>query len=189
MTRILSALCLIASLGVVAAEEPVKVGFSPSRLALKVGQRALVAIVAEDGSASGLAAFQLQLQFDPAGIDVLNPNEAFRGTVPAFAALGNHPLCSMVRRTVVCEDPDWSLTTTGRAPLGIDTIDNAGGRIEVAYGTSGRQILPATGGTLALIEVVAVADGVVSVKLTDAILADNQEPPRRAPVTLGSLRV
>jgi hypothetical protein len=171
------------------AAAQVQVDFSPSNLNLNLGESALVEVTVTGVPAGGLAAFQFTLDFNPQSIDILNPNEAFRGTVFPFAPLGGDPLCTTVRGTGTCNDPDWFLISTGRTPLGLDTIDNAAGRVEVVYGTSGAPAPPTGNGTIALIEVFAPWDGTTTVNLSDVILADNQEPPVPFGVTLGSLTV
>ena len=182
--------CVAASaVALVPATAQVQVDFSPSSLNLNLGESALVEVTVTGVPAEGLAAYQFTLDFNSQSIDILNPNEAFRGTVFPFAPLGGDPLCTTVRGTAICNDPDWFLISTGRTPLGLDTIDNVTGRVEVVYGTSGVALPPTGSGTIAMIEVFAPWDGTTTVDLSDVILADNQEPPLPFGVSLGSLTV
>ena len=192
MTPIPRSSAFLVSLGLVCpgiAMAQVPVDFSPSSVNVQVGESVLVEISVTNVPQPGLAAFQFDLTFDPLGIDILNPNEAFRGSVPPFAPLGNNALCTTVRGTAMCEDPDWFLITTGRTPFGVDTIDNVSGLVQVAYGTSGGQALPAGSGAIALIEVVGESGGTFIVNLSSVILADNQEPPMTFSTTPGALTV
>ena len=168
------------------AAAQVQIDFSPSVLNLTLGERALVEVNVTGVPAPGLAAFQFDLDFDPLAVQVLNPNEAFRGTVFPFAPLGSDPLCTTVRGTGSCNDPNWLLDSTGRVPLGIDTIDNVAGHVEVAYGTSGAPAPALGNGTIALIEVFGEFNGTATVTMSNVILADNQEPPMVHPFVLGS---
>jgi hypothetical protein len=170
--------------GIAAAQ--VGVSFSPSTVNLAVGQRALVAIQV---GAAPLAAFQCELAFDPVSIDVLNPNEAFRGTVLPFAPLGGNPSCSAVRGTPGCADPAWVLTSTSRTPVGTDTIDNAAGSVRFAYGTHGAPAPASAGGAIALVEVVGVYNGTTTVNLSKVLLADGAEPPTSHATNAGTLTV
>jgi hypothetical protein len=136
-----------------------------------------IAITVEDVPATGLAAFQFDIRFDPAVVNLLNPNEAFRGTLPPFAPLGGNAFCTFVRGGTTCPDPQWFLTSTGRSPLGTDLIDNQTGLLRVAYGTSGSSDLPSGDGVLALIDVRAIAPGMTLLTLENVILADNSDPP------------
>lgn len=183
-TALALAACVAAWCGTAYAQ--VGVSFSPSTVNIPLGGRARVAIVAGPTS---LAAFQCELAFDPALIDVTNPNEAYRGTVLPFAPLGADPACTTVRGTPSCPDPPWVLTSTGRVPVGTDSIDNATGSVRFAYGTHGPGSLPAAGGTIALVEVVGVYNGTVTVTLADARLADAAEPPTSFPFSAGTLTV
>jgi hypothetical protein len=164
----------------------VQIDFSPSVVNLSLGESALVEINVTGVPAQGLAAFQFDLDFDPLAIQVLNPNEAFRGTIFPFAPLGNNPLCTTVRATPSCDDPNWLLDSTGRTPLGIDAIDNVVGHVEVAFGTSGAPAAPLGNGTIALIEVFGEFNGTAGVTLSNVILADNQQPPMVHAFALGS---
>jgi hypothetical protein len=155
----------------------IQVDFVPSALDLEPGESALVAVRAADAPLPGLAALHLDITFDPTGLDLLNPNEAFRESVPPFAPLGNNPLCTTVRGTATCDDPDWLLTSTGRLPVGIDTIDNIGGHVLFAYGTSGLQTPPIGSGVIGFVEVVGGSVGTHVVDISGMILADKQEPP------------
>jgi len=167
----------------------VQVDFSPAALNLNIGESALVAVQVTGVPAPGLAAFQLDLGFDPLAIDLLNPNEAFRGTIDPFAPLGNNGSCIAVRGTPTCDDPDWLLISTGRTPLGTDSIDNVAGQIQIAYASHGASAPPQGNGAIALIEVYGAYNGTVSVNLTDIILADDQEPPIEFSTAAGSLNV
>jgi hypothetical protein len=180
---------VISTIAFSQATAQVQVDFVPSTVNLSLGQRALVAVELTGVPVGGLAAFQLDLGFDPIPIDLLNPNEAFRGTIDPFAPLGNNALCTTVRGTPTCDDPDWFLITTARTPLGSDSIDNAAGRIRVAYGSYGAGAPPEGNGAIGLIEVFGEYNGTVAVTFTGVILADDQEPPIEYTTVLGSLTV
>ena len=81
------------------ASAQLQIVFSPATLNLTAGESRFVEINVTGLPAPGLAAFQFDLAFAPGPIDVLNPNEAFRGTVTPFAPLGGSPLCTTVRET------------------------------------------------------------------------------------------
>ena len=163
--------------------------FNPSSVNLNVGERAFVAVEVSNLPASGLAAFQLDIGFDPTFIDLLNPNEPFRGSVDPFAPLGSNGLCTTVRGTPSCTDPDWLLISTGRSTLGSDSINNGSGALQIAYGSFGLSPLPSGDGAIAFIELFGAYDGTVTVQLTDAILADDSEPPTSYATTAGTLQV
>ena len=166
----------------------IQLGFSPPVVNLNVGETAFVRVTVDDVPNPGLAAFQLTLNFDPATINVQNPNEDFRGTIDPFAPLGTNPFCTIVRNTASCEDPAWFLTSTGRtASGGRDVIDNANGSVEVSYGTIGVQSSPTGSGVIALIRVRGSANGTTVVNLSNVILADPQ--PNPLPFTASSLTV
>lgn len=178
----LVAMTLLLLVSAMPSSAQVQIDFIPPTLNLPLGQSAYVAINVTGATAPGLAAFQFDLDFNPLAIQLLNPNEAFRGTILPFAPLGADPNCITVRGTPTCEDPIWFLDSTGRVPLGTDSIDNVTGHIEVAYGTTGVQAPPQGGGAIAFIEVFAEFNGTATITLSNVILADNQEPPM--PMTL-----
>ena len=158
------------------------VSFNPSVVNLSVGEKALVEVVVADLPSPGLAAFQFKLNFDPTSINIVNPNEAFRGSgIPPFAPLQGNAFCTFIRGTATCLDPNWFITDTGRIPDGvIDTIDNTGGSISFSASTRAdasvpsSSTLPVGGGVIAIIEVVGNANGwvIVSLPTADLILAD-----------------
>ena len=151
----------------------------PSSIALAAGTSTIVQVNVDNVPSSGLAAFQFDVQFDPTVLDVLNPNEAYRGSgIPPFAPLGGNPSCAAVRGAGTCPDPNWFLISTGRSPLGTDTIDNVSGVVQVAYGTSGMAAPPSGTGTIALLTVVANTAAPTFLSLTNVIVAGNQEPPQ-----------
>ncbi len=174
--------------GGLAQAQPVELRFQPDNLTLTSGEKVLVAVEVAGVPAPGLAAFQMTLTYG-SSVDLFNPNEAFRGAVLPFTPLGGDALCTTVRGVAVCEDPAWLLTSTGRMPVGTDSIDNILGEVAFAYGTIGIQAPPTGTGAVALIEVEAISAGGVRVNLSDVILADNQEPPMTFPVALGFLAV
>ncbi len=169
--------------------QDLQIGFEPSMLQLEVGESARVAVIVRGVPRAGLAAFQLTLGFDPRPVDVLNPNEAFRGTIDPFAPLGTHPFCATVRGTTACEDPRWFLTSSGRVPLGVAEIDNTSGRVVIAYATNGSGQPPTGDGTIAVFEIKGTKAGTTILHLRDILLADAQEPPRGFPSVAGSLVV
>jgi hypothetical protein len=165
--------------------------FEPDVLTLSSGESVLVAVTVGPLSPPGLAAFQLQVRFDPERVNVINPNEDFRSAgVSPFAPLGgNAAICSAVRGISPCPDPVWMLTSTGRMPFGRDSIDNDNGVVEVAYGTSGMMTPPTGSGTVALLEVVAKSAEPAVLALANVILAGSEEPPMRIPVHIGNASI
>ncbi len=163
--------------------EALDLGLDPSDLRLRPGASARLAVVVDAVPAPGLAAFQFDVVFDPAVVQLVDPNAPFAGLVDAYAPLGGDPLCTVVREEPTCPDPDWLLTSTGRAPIGTD--DMQPGRITVAYGTSGMQMLPTGIGVIALIDVVPQPNvgASTSLALENVILSDDGEPPMGYPVT------
>ncbi|MBL1276261.1 MAG: DUF5011 domain-containing protein, partial [Ectothiorhodospiraceae bacterium] len=174
------------------------VSFNPSVVNLSVGEKALVEVVVADLPSPGLAAFQFKLNFDPTSINIVNPNEAFRGSgIPPFAPLQGNAFCTFIRGTATCLDPNWFITDTGRIPDGvIDTIDNTGGSISFSASTRAdasvpsSSTLPVGGGVIAIIEVVGNANGwvIVSLPTADLILAD-ATPVQYPGVTTSTLTV
>jgi hypothetical protein len=180
---------LVAAAGLVHGQPTdVQLGFAEASLTLLSGEKAMVAVEVVNVPPPGIAAFQMTMTYG-SSIDLFDPNEAFSGTVPAFAPLGGDPLCTTVRDVPVCPDPVWLLTSTGRIPVGTHSIDNVFGEVQIAYGTMGIQPPPTGTGAIALIEVEAISAGGVRVNLSDVILADNQEPPTTFPVNVGFLAV
>jgi hypothetical protein len=158
-------------------------------LKIDPGETVRLAVVVGEIPATGLAAFQFEVLFDPAVVNLYNPNEAYRGTIDPFAPLGTNPFCAIVRATASCQDPAWLLTSTGRSPVGTDEIDNTVGRILVAYATSGVAAPPTGGGIIALIDVVGVDPGQTALSFSNVVLADNDEPPLSYGVTATNLLV
>lgn len=179
-------LFLSLGIGVVVSAQAASLEFNPAVVQLSPGESVMVEVIARDVPASGLAAFQFDLQFDSSIINIVDPNRAFGGAVPAYAPLGNNPFCGTVRGAA-CVDSDWMLITTGRIPLA--NISQASGKISVLYGTSGSTAAPSGTGVIALIEVVAVAGPTTTIDFSNAIIADNGNPPRSHPLTLSGLGV
>lgn len=163
--------------------EALDAGLDPLDLRLIPGETARLAVVVDTVPAPGLAAFQFDVTFDPAVVQLVDPNAAFAGVVDAYAPLGGDPLCTVVREEPTCPDPVWILTSTGRAPIG--TVDMQPGLITVAYGTSGTEMLPTGVDVIALIDVVPMPNVGASTSLTlgNVILSDDGEPPMGYPVT------
>ena len=142
----------------------------------------MLTLTVEGVPAPGLAAFQVELRFDPRRLEVRDPNAEFvEFGIRAFAPLGSSPVCSVVRGTSPCPDAAWMVTETGRQAVGTASIDNETGRVSIAYGTAGDQRLPSGNGTLAIVEVFAKRGGPVSLEIVDALLADASDPPRKYP--------
>ena len=167
----------------------IELSFSPSSVELAPGERALIALQVDSIPVPGLAAFQVELHFDSSVVWILNPNEAFRGTIDPFVPLGNNLFCAIVRGTPTCDDPDWLLISTGRTPVGADTIDNTTGVVVIAYGTLGEQAPPTGGGIVALLELEGRGSGSTTIVLADTVFADASEPPMRFPVTTFSAQI
>jgi hypothetical protein len=165
----------------VAADGPaVRLYLDPPSVKLALGERRMIAVRVDGVPESGLAAFQLLVRFEPGEVEVADPNAAFVAAgVPAFAPLGDSPLCAVIRQKPVCPDPEWMLTSTGRQPFGTSSIDSRKGEVTIAYGTAGETHPVSGGGTLALIEVVGTVRGKASFKILEAILADGNDPPRK----------
>jgi hypothetical protein len=130
------ALFVLLSFGMVVAAQAAALSFNPNVVQLEPGESTFVEVVATDvlDAGTGLAAFQFDLQFDPAQINIVNPNREFAGAVPAYVPLGNNPFCSTVRK-VPCTDSDWMLLTGDRTPLA--DIKVQAGKVSILYGTSG----------------------------------------------------
>jgi hypothetical protein len=179
--RLLATATLIFSIGAgtALAQEEVRLYLDPSPSKLLPGQRQLVSVRVAGVPESGLAAFQLELRYDPRAVAVQDPNGGFTSSgVPAFAPLGGSPLCAVIRREGSCPDPEWMLTSTGRQAFGT-SVDPEAGRLTIAYGTAGEEA-PVTGdGALALLEVVGLAGGKPLLGLIEVILADASDPPRK----------
>lgn len=116
------------------------------------------------GLTEGMAGFQVELQFDPAILAAADPNAG--GPADPF------------------EPPVWLLTSTGRVPVGVTSIDNGSGVVRIAYGTEPGAALPQGAGVLAQIEFTAVNEGVSDLTLAGVILADGQTPPQRLATAL-----
>lgn len=165
--------------GAIAAEVPIRLRFEPQRTQIVEGQTSRVQVIAENVPDTGLACFQLTLSFRADLIDIVNPNESFReANIPPFGPLGGNPLCPAVRGVSPCPDPAWSLTVTGRTPLGTDQVDQSNGLLTIAYGTQGVNALPAEGGVLALIDIIGQKRGNMKFRVEDFVICDNAEPPR-----------
>ena len=171
-------------LGVVAQSNAASIEFRPNLIELAAGETVVVEVVANDVPESGLAAFQFELSFDPSQINLLNPNRAY-SFLPKFVPLGNNDACTFINR---CTDSDWMLVATGRTPT--PNIISAPGKLNVLYGSSGVEAPASGSGVIALIEVEGVSDGSQVIKLSNAILADNRNPPQsHLPLILHTLSV
>lgn len=147
--------------------------FSPSSFQLDVGEKILVTANVTDIPAPGLAAFQLQMNFDPSIVSISQPNPA---SINPFEPLGGHPFCGAISPPR-CSDADPFLLSTGRSPYLAEALIS-GGTVRIAYATSGVQDLPKGTGAIAIFEVTGVTDGQFNLTITpDMILADNAEPP------------
>lgn len=180
---------LLAGAPGAALAQPVILRFEPAVVELgAVGARARVSLVAEGVPASGLAAFQVEIGFASAALSLENPNEAYRGLVPAFAPLGGEAAtCVAVRGVSPCPDPPWKLTASGRLPIG---TDRAGAdTLLFAYATSGATAPPDGTGAIGLIDVVAQTPVSSLVSLTATIVANAADPPVAFPVLVEPLAV
>lgn len=170
------------------AQTAARVRFAPPLVELSPGEQVTVEIHVDALPASGLAALQLDLAFDPSLVAIENPNEAFRATAFPFAPLGDDAaLCESVRGVTPCPDPPWLLTSTGRSPLGTDVVDAS--RALFAYGTSGGTAPPSASGVIGLIDVVANQSGASLVGATESILADDADSPVAHPFATDALVV
>lgn len=168
------------------AQNPTSVMLVP--LTLGETPEAGILVGAKIGNTSGrrVAAFQLELRFDPEGLSVENPNEAFRSAgVAAFAPLGLSPLCGAVRSPEACRDPAWLLPVTGRTTVGTDQAED--GSVRVAYGTFGSAVPPVGPGFLAVFFARPARNGTAELCIRDAIVADASEPPIAHPVRTAGL--
>ncbi|MFQ5515554.1 MAG: cohesin domain-containing protein [Myxococcota bacterium] len=178
--RILAALILaIAHAGSLRAAESssVQLSLDPPLASIRAGERRLVSVRARGIPGPGLAAFQITLRYDPATIAVLDPNRAHTsfGLQP-FAPLGGSPLCAAVRGAASCPDPPWALTAGGRQAVGSSW--GGKGRVSIAYATTGEGRLATGAGALAILEVVGIVEGPVTIEIESATLGDDSEPPR-----------
>jgi hypothetical protein len=161
------ALALTVGLAPIGSSGPVVVG---------PGETVRLELLVQDVPAEGLAAYQIELLFDPALIQLSDPNAAFVSAgINPFVPLGGNLFCDLVRGES-CQDPDWFLDSTGRtAVLAAAEIDNGSGRAEIAYGTHGTDIAPFGDGVLALIDITGVAAGDTTIQFGDIILASASE--------------
>jgi len=186
-----TALALLAAVALAGATGPATGGdeddtlrlfLDPPGVSLGPGASQTLALRVEGVPASGLAAFQVVLAFDPDQLEVRDPNAKYAGFgIPAFAPLGSSPLCAAIRGTAGCPDPAWMLTATGRQAFGTTSVDIEAGTVTVAYATAGDEPLATGSGTLALLEVVGRTGGQVDLEIVEAILADASDPPRPYP--------
>ncbi len=177
---------LVACLGAATASRAQSIDFSPVNLAMPVGESRLVAVTVSGLDPESLSAYQISLTFDPSVIRVVNPNEAFRGTVPPFAPLGGNALCETVRGEAPCPDPVWQLTETGRTAMqGPELIDNVVGSVQIVYGTRGADAPATGGGAIALLEIVAQQEGDATITISNSVLANSDDPP--APIGHGAV--
>lgn len=171
------------------AQAQTTLNFQPATLTLAQGESALVAIEVTGLPASGLAAVQLRIDLDSAIATVEDPNAAFVPTVFPFAPLGGDPQCDTVRG-VPCMDPAWLLPSTGRTPvLGIAETAPNGDDVHFAFGTRGTALLPAADGAVAIIRIVAQADGQTTVTFSQSLLADVAQIPTAIGLTAGTLDI
>jgi len=192
--RILSTTLALAFLAsAVCAESPRRTAsarprltLEPAELRIAPGERRLVYVQVAGIPQDGLAAFQIELHYDPAAVEMVDPNAGFGA--PAFAPLGGSPLCPTIRRKVDCPDPAWMLTIDGRQAVGATDADPATGRLTIAYGSSGQTVPVGGSGTLAVVEVIGRVATRTRLKIGDAILADAADPPGRYPYSLGPSR-
>ena len=140
------------------------------------GETVRVELRVLDVPAEGLAAYQVELLFDPASIRLADPNAAFvSGGINPFAPLGDNLFCDLVRGES-CQDPGWFLTGSGRtAVLAAAAIDNGAGRAEIAYGSHGTDLPPLGDGVLALIDIVGIGAGNTTIQFGTTILASASE--------------
>lgn len=179
---------IILLIGLISKSNAASLEFNPSSVQLDAGESVLVEVIAKDIPATGLAAFQFNLQFDPAVINIIDPNLDSGGALPAYVPLGNNIFCAYFRKIDTCTDSDWMLILTERDPLPY-ILDDTPGNISILYSTSGDNAPPTGTGVIALLEIVGIADGRVSIELTNVILADDNNPPVEHSTTLSPLSV
>jgi hypothetical protein len=184
MSRTGRTICLaiaLAALGADSSREPrARIALDPPTPQLAAGETRLVAVAVRGVPEPGVAAFQVTIEFDPAAVRIEDPNAAVAsGGVPAFAPLGGSPLCAPARGLPQCPDPEWMLVGSGRQPFGTSRSDVAAGRVTIGFATAGDAATPTGDGALALVRIVATGGGRTGLRITDAILADASDPPRR----------
>jgi hypothetical protein len=152
----------------------------PSLGSLESGEHRTVELRVNGVPASGLAAFQVTIAYDPSQLELLDGNAAYvQSGIKPFAPLGGSMFCGLIRGVSVCPDAPWMLTTTGRNAVGTASIEADQGKATIAYATHGSSS-PATGdGVIATFEVVGKTDGAIVLQIADALLADASDPPRR----------
>lgn len=149
----------------------------PAEFTLGPGERRLIYVRVKGIPNHGLAAFQVELRYDPRSVDLVDPNAG--SGAPAFAPLGGSPLCASIRGELECPDPEWMLTASGRQAVGTAAADQASGRLTIAYGTMGATEPVAGHGALAVVEVVGRTGARTRLSISAAILADAADPPGR----------
>ncbi len=165
------------------------ISFQPSSLSLAQGESALVTVEVSGLPAGGLSGFQLRIDVDNAVASLEDPNAAFVPSVLPFAALGGDPLCDSVRGEP-CADPVWLPVSTGRTAVqALAETAPAGDYVRFAFGTRGTQALPESDGALAIVRVVAEADGQATATLTQTLLADAAQIPAAIPVSVSPLTI
>ena len=190
---------IVLFVGSITLAHAIEVGFVPSTLNMNVGDRRTVQVVVADIPDPGLAAAEFKLNYNAAIVKIENPNELGRSSnVAAFSPLSGF-ICTAIRGVSPCPDPSWLLTATSRiVGAATDRIDNADGVVLIGFATREDSTrpdsmnLPVGAGVIALIEVVATADGVTTVDLpiNDVIFADASTiPVKYENVTTTSLTV
>jgi hypothetical protein len=169
------ALALTVGLAPMGSSGPVVVG---------PGETVRLELLVQDVPGEGLAAYQIELFFDPASIQLSDPNAAFVSAgINPFIPLGGNLFCDAVRGES-CQDPDWFLDSTGRtAVLAAAEIDNGSGRAQIAYGTHGTDFAPFGDGVLALIDITGVGAGDTTIQFGATILASASETDPEYPTT------
>ena len=176
----LALLCLTAAPAATGEEGavPIRLFLDPPLRSIAAGEHRNVEIRVEGIPASGLAAFQVVLAFDPSRLEVHDPNAKYVAYgINAFAPLGQSPLCATVREVSTCSDPVWMLTATGREAFGTTSVDAEQGLVSIAYASAGESLPAQEDGVLAVLEVVGAASGPMSLEIAEGILADASDPP------------
>jgi len=180
--RIVATLSCTTLLGIghpASGEGEVRIFADPPVVRVTPGSSVFVAVGVEGVPTTGLAAFQVELAYDQRRVEVRDPNAEFTSQgIAAFAPLGNSPFCALVRRTGLCPDAPWFLTSTGRQALGTSAVDALQGRVTIAYATYGETSPTMGQGTLAVLQLLGKRAGPVRLRPIDAVLADASDPPK-----------
>lgn len=140
--------------------------------------------------APGLRAFQVTFNFDPAQIQLFDPN----GGLNDFLPLGDSPICRAIRGGD-CPDSTAFFTSTGRAAQGPVTVDDsANGSFSIGYASTGANEGPTGDGALLILGLTRLGDAPTSLDfgadpLTRVTLGTNLAAVEFEPLAIGEVPI